>query len=280
LIIHDISDPFFAELAQGVEDAAKNYKYSTILCTTDGNTDTQARYFDILRSRGVDGFIISTILAEDPCIEFLVNEEIPFICINRIPLSSTLLNKTEYIIINNYAAGYKGIEHLWKIGHDKIALITGTQNASNAIYTLEGSKAAIKEYGLKIHSNLINNGKYSYQEAFRISQRLMRRRNPPTAIFAHDDNMALGAREAVLRLGLEIPQDIALMGIDNIQTASLTGIELTTIRQNKYKMGTMGVKLLVNRIEEKKPKKLEQIVLDADLIVRKTCGYCISGYRR
>ncbi len=280
LIINDISDHFFAELAKGVEDTAKKYGYSTILCTTNGNLKTQKEYFVILHSRGVDGIIISTVVAEDPHIEFLIDEKIPFVCINRIPLIPSVEKKTEYIIMDNYSAGYKGIEHLWKLGHDKIAIITGTLNASNAIDSLKGSKAALKKFGIKIPQRYIKEGRYSQREAFLVAERLMRSKSPPTAIFAHDDNMALGAREAVLRLGLTIPRDISLMGIDNIEIGALTGIELTTISQKKYEMGTMGVKILVNRIEERVPRMVEKIVLDAELIIRKTCGYHGSGYKR
>ena len=106
LIIKDISDHFFTELAKGVEDTAKKHGYSTILCTTDGNSKTQEDYLDILRSRGVDGIIISTVVAEDPHIEFLIDEKIPFICINRISLTPSMQKKSEYIIMDNYSAGY------------------------------------------------------------------------------------------------------------------------------------------------------------------------------
>ena len=280
LIIKDISDQFFADLAKGVEDTAKKHGYSTILCTTDGNLKTQENYLDILCSRGIDGIIISTVVAEDPHIEFLINEKIPFVCINRIPLNPSLKKKAEYIKMDNYSAGYKGIEHLWRLGHDKIAIITGSLNASNAIESLEGSKAALKEFGVKISKRYIKEGEYSEQQAYSICKRLLKGKNPPTAVFAHDDNMALGAREAILEAELKVPEDIAMMGIDNIKIGALKGIELTSISQKKYEMGSMGVKILINRIEEKVPKMVEKVVLDAELIIRKTCGFHMSGYTR
>ena len=188
--------------------------------------------------------------------------------------------KAEYIIMDNYSAGYKGIEHLWRLAHDRIAIITGALNASNAIASLEGSKAALKRFGIKIPKSYIKEGKSSQRKAFLVCERLMKSKNPPTAVFAHDENMALGAREAILNLGLKIPKDVSLMGIDNIKTGALTGIELTTISQKKYEMGAMGVKILVNRIEEKVPRMVKKIVLDAELIIRKTFGYQESGYSR
>jgi len=280
LIIKDISDQFFAELAKGVEDTVKEHGYSTILCTTDGSLKTQENYLDILCSRGVDGIIISTVVAEDPHIEFLVNEKIPFVCINRIPLAPSLKKKSEYIIMDNYSAGYKGIEHLWRLGHDKIAIITGSLNASNAIESLSGSEAALKKLGVKISKRYTKEGKYSQLEAYLICKHFMKSKNRPTAVFAHDDNMALGAREAILNAGLEIPKDIALMGIDNIKVGALAGVELTSISQKKYEMGSMGVKMLINRIEGKVPHMTEKIVLDAELIIRTTCGYHMYGYKR
>jgi LacI family transcriptional regulator len=182
--------------------------------------------------------------------------------------------------MDNYSAGYKGIEHLWRLAHDRIAIITGALNASNAIASLEGSKAALKRFGIKIPKSYIKEGKSSQRKAFLVCERLMKSKNPPTAVFAHDENMALGAREAILNLGLKIPKDVSLMGIDNIKTGALTGIELTTISQKKYEMGAMGVKILVNRIEEKVPRMVKKIVLDAELIIRKTFGYQESGYSR
>lgn len=280
LVIKDISDHFFTELAKGVEDTAKAYGYSTILCTTDGDSTTQEKYLDILRSRGVDGIIISTVVAEDPHLQILIDEKIPFVCINRIPLVSALKKKAEYIIMDNYSAGYQGIEHLWRLGHEKIGIIAGALNASNAIDSLAGSKAALKEFGVKVTKRYIKEGGYSHGKAGLICERLIRSKHPPTAIFAHDDNMALGAREAILKSGLKIPEDMALMGIDNIKTGALTGIELTTISQKKYEMGSLGVKTLINRIEERVPHMVEKMVLDAELVIRNTCGYHMFGYQR
>ena len=155
----------------------------------------------------MDGIIISTVVAQDSHIEFLIDEKISFVCINRIPLIPSLKKKAEYIIMDNYSAGYKGIEHLWRLGHDRIAIITGALNASNAIASLEGSKAALKRFGIKIPKSYIKEGKSSQRKAFLVCERLMKSKNPPTAVFAHDDNMALGAREAILNLGLKIPKD-------------------------------------------------------------------------
>ena len=280
LIIKNISDQFYTELAKGVEETASKFGYNIILCTTNGSLKSQKKYLDVLLSRGVDGIIISTVLVNDPHINFLVKERFPFVCINRVSLSRSLNNKVDYVTLDNYSAGYKGIEHLWKLGHDRIAIITGSLNASNAIASLEGAKAALLEHGIKIDPMLLREGNYSRQNAYNAAKRLIKLKKPPTAIFAQDDNMALAVREALLGSGLKIPEDIALIGIDDIEMGALTGIDLTTISQKKYEMGYIGVKILMEKIEKKAPPMVEKVVLEAELIIRKTCGYYLYGYKR
>jgi DNA-binding LacI/PurR family transcriptional regulator len=197
-----------------------------------------------------------------------------------VPLNRQLVDQIDYVTLDNFSAGFKGIEHLWKLGHDRIAIITGDVNASNALATLDGAKKALSHCGVKGESVFIRDGSYSRQKAQRETNWLMRLKNPPTAIFAHDDNMALGVRETLLSLKLKIPADVALIGVDDIETGALSGIELTTISQQKYEMGSIGVKILIDRIEQNTPRRVEKVVLKADLIIRKTCGFYPGGYKR
>ncbi len=280
LIINNISDQFYTGLAKGVEKAAGEFGYNIILCTTNESLNSEKKYLDILQSRGVDGIIISTVLARDSHINFLVNEQFPFVCINRVPLNHSLNDKVDYVTLDNYSAGYMGMEHLWKLGHDRIAIITGSLNASNAIASLEGTKSFLMEQRLKIDPILLREGNYSRREAYNAAKQLIKLKKPPTAIFAHDDNMALSVREALLDSDLKIPEDIALIGIDNIEMGRLTGIDLTTISQEKHEMGYSGAKVLMKKIEQKTPAMVEKIVLRADLIVRMTCGHSRGGYKR
>ncbi len=280
LIINNISDQFYTDLAKGVEEAACDFGYNVILCTTNGSLESQKKYLDLLRSRGVDGIIISTVSVDDPDINFLVKERFPFVCINRIPHNRSLKNKVSYVTLDNYSAGYKGMEHLWKLGHDRIALIAGSLNASNAIAGLEGAKSFLLERRTKIDPMLLREGNYSRRNAYKAAKQLIKLKRPPTAIFAQDDNMALGAREALLDSGLKIPEDIVIIGIDNIETGALTGIDLTTISQEKFEMGYIGAKVLMEKTGKKTPPMVEKVVLEAELIIRKTCGYYLYGYKR
>jgi len=280
LVINNISDPFFTELAAGVEKTARSLGYHIILCSIDGRADDRKQYLDLMRSRGVDGLVISTAAVRDPHIGSLIAAGVPFVCINRVPLEAGISEKIDTVTLDNHAAGYQGIAHLWRLGHDRIAVISGDLNASNALATLDGSKNAMADYGIAATPTLLKNGRYSRRIAQQKANQLMRLKRPPSAIFAHDDNMALGVREALLGLNLRIPEDVALMGMDDIQMGALTGVELTTVSPKKSEMGAMGVRILVNRIEAGTPRMVERVVLNADLIVRKTCGYANGGYKR
>ena len=138
----------------------------------------------------------------------------------------------------------------------------------------------MSDYGLKFNPQYFVECDYSRQQAYQAARRLLSLKKPPTAFFVQDDNMALGVREAVLTCGLRIPEDIAIIGFDDIDMASLTGIELTTISQKTYEMGVMATQILINKIDGEAPSMVNKVVLDAELIIRKSCGYSLYGYRR
>ena len=280
LIINNISDQFYTELAKGIEETAKKLGYDIMLCSTNGDVQAQKRYLELMRSRGVDGIIISTMLAKDPDIGSLVKEGIPFVCLNRVPLNRQFAESIDYVTLDNFSAGYKGIEHLWKLGHDRIGIIRGDLKASNAQAIRDGAEQALADYGAVLEPALIRDGRYSRGIAQEEMKALMKLEKPPSAIFAHDDDMALAAREVILSMGLSIHEDMALMGIDDIEMGALTGVELSTISQKKYEMGEIGVKTVVKRIEEHTQHMVEKVMLKADLVIRKSCGFSKSGYKR
>lgn len=280
LIVNSIADPFYPELASGIQEKADELGYSLILCNTRRSLEVEKRSIDMLRSKGVDGLILVTVTVDDPHIKPLVEERFPFVLINRLSLAPFLQNKMDYVVVDNYAGGYLAVEHLYKLGHDRIAIIAGALNTSTAIQRTEGARKALLDYGVRQDSTLVVECGYIRQKAYEATKKLISKKNRPTAFFAQDDYMALGVREAVLGAGLRIPEDIAIMGFDNIEMGSLTGVELTTISQNKYEMGVMGVKILIDKIEKTTQGVVNKVVLEAKLIKRKTCGFHLYGYCR
>ena len=280
LIVNNIADPFYAEIARGTEEKANELGYSLLLCNINRSMEGEKRSLDTLRAKGVDGVVIATVTIDDPNIKPLIEDRYPFVLINRVSLDPELENKMDYVVPDNYACGYKGVKHFYRLGHDRIALITGALYTSTAMRWTKGAKRALNDHGMDLDAKLVVECDYVRKKAYNSAKRLLAMKNRPTAFFAQDDYMALGVREAVLSEGLSIPEDVALMGVDDIETASLTGVDLTTIRQKKYEMGAMGVEILSNKIEKTTVGMVNKVVLEADLIRRKSCGYHLHGYVR
>jgi len=276
-ILNSITDPFFPELAKGIEEYANKQGYNLLLCNTKRDLQTEKKSIDMLRSKGVDGIILATVLKDDPNIVPLIEDEFPFVLINRHSMNPDLKNKTSYVVLDNFRGGYMGMEHLYRLGHDRIAVITGNVNTSTAILRTEGSIKALSDYGAKMDRELIVEGRFQRQIAYEAAIKLIAMEAPPTAYFAQDDYMAIGIREALFEKGLRIPEDVALMGFDDTEIASFAGIDLTTISQNKYEMGAMGAKILIEKIEKNSTGVVSQLILESGLIIRKSCGYALQG---
>jgi len=280
VIIIDITDPFFSELAKGIEEQANRHGYSIILCNTGESIENERKSMITLMSQGVDGIIIATVLHDDPNLDMLVAEHYPFILVNRIPLNYPLDEKIDHVTIDNYTGGFKAMEHLYRIGHDRIAVLSGSMKVSTIIERTRGVRSAIDHFGIGFDERHFVECDYSRQKAGDATKRLLTLKTHPTAFFAMDDNMALGAREAVLSLGLNIPGDIALVGFDDSDTASLTGIDLTTVSQKIYEIGSIATDILIKKIESRTPPMVNKVVIDTELVIRKTCGHFLKGYIR
>ena len=279
-ILNSITDPFFPELAKGIEEYARKRGYNLLLSNTERDLQTEKKSIDMLRSKGVDGIILATVLKDDPNILPLVEDEFPFVLINRNSMDPNLKNKTSYVVLDNFRGGYMGMEHLYRLGHDRIAIITGNINTSTAILRTEGSIKALSDYGAKVDRELIVEGRYRRHVAYEAAKKLMAMEAPPTAYFAQDDYMAFGIREALFEEGLRIPEDVALMGFDDTEVASFAGIDLTTISQKKYEMGALGAKILIQNIEKASSGVVSQLILEPGLVIRKSCGHYQRGYVR
>ena len=284
LVVHTVADPFYAELALGVEEKASELGYSVLIYNTGVNARVNAKKekdcIDNLQARGVDGVILSTVTVDDPNIKPLIEDLFPFVLLNRLSLDTTISNKMDYVVLDNFSCGYKGIEHFYRLGHDRIAIIAGALNVSTAFMRTKGSAQALKDFALEKDSKLVVECGYNRENAYKATKRLLANKQRPTAFFAQDDNMALGVREAILGEGLRIPEDIALIGVDNTQVTSLTGVELTTIPQNIGQMGITGCETLINKIEGRGYDMVNQVIMEPKMVIRKSCGFYQKGYVR
>jgi len=279
LIITTIINPFYPELAKGIEDKAMEFGYNIILCSTNYDLKLEKYYINMLRSKGVDGIIFSSVEINDPNIKPLIEDHFPFILVNRRIHNRFIAKKIDYIVLDNFLGGYIAMEHLLKLGHHRIGIIAGALNISTAVERTEGVKKSLKDYGIKLDPNLMMECNFSKELAYHATKKFPSMKTPPTAIFAENDYMALGVREALLDSGLKIPENMALVGFDDIASAALRGVEITTVSQKKYEMGALAVKILIDKIKNGTPAGVNQIILEPELIIRNSCGYRLCGYQ-
>ena len=279
LVITTIANPFYTELSQGIETTAIRLGYNIILCSTNYDVSIEKQYTDMLRSKGVDGIIFTSAHMGDPNIIGLAEEGFPMVLVNRRTYHPMVREKIDYIGVDNIRGGFLAVEHLIKLGHSRIGVIGGSSESSVGFERLEGGKKALAAHGLEAVGDYFLEGDFLKGSGYEGGKKFLRMNEPPTAIFAANDYMALGTYQAVVEEGMRIPEDMALVGFNDIEFTSMKGIELTTIGQKKYEMGAMAVKTLVERIEGRKTGPSVETILEPELIIRKTCGFYSKGYQ-
>ena len=280
LVITTIANPFYNELAQGIESTARGLGYNIILCCTNYDLSSEQQYIEVLRSKGVDGIILSSAHMEDRNVIGLAQEGFPIVMVNRRTYHPIVKEKVDYVGVDNLLGGFLAVEHLIKLGHKRIGVIGGSSDSSVGFERLEGGKKAFEAYGLNQITDYFLDGDFLKDSGYRGGKRFLNMMEPPTAVFATNDYMALGAYQAILEEGRKIPEEIAIVGFNDIEFTAMKGIELTTVGQKKFEMGALAVKTLVEKVEggEVKPPTKE-IFLRPELIVRKTCGFHLRGYQ-
>ncbi len=279
LVITTIANPFYTELSQGIESTAISLGYNIILCSTNYDLSAEKKYVDMLQSKGVDGIIFTSAHMGDPNIIRLAEEGFPIILVNRRTYHPAVRSKVDYVGVDNIRGGFLAVEHLVRLGHERIGVIGGSSESSVGFERLEGGKKALAAYGLKVMGDFFLEGDFLRGSGYQGGKRFLAMDMPPTAIFATNDYMALGTYQAILEEGIKIPEEVALIGFNDIEFTSMKGIELTTIGQKKYEMGALAVRKLVERVEDRKGGPPEEIILEPELIIRKTCGFRSKGYQ-
>ena len=266
LIIPDICNPFFAELAKGVDDICYELGYHLFLCNTDSSSKHENEHIAVLRERLVDGIIMTTqnIEEDNTIIIKLIKEEYPFVLIERyIPG----LNIPIQITIDNEGGIKKAVSYLVKKGHRRIAFIRGPREAINAEMRFNGYKEALDEHGLRYDSGLVVTGDYQIQSGYSSMSKLLRKNKGAfTALVGSNDLMTAGACSAIFDQGLRIPQDISVVGFDNIPLTGMIYPRITSVGVYINKLGRMAAELLYNRISGDKENK--QVFIPCELTER------------
>ncbi|WP_019636591.1 LacI family DNA-binding transcriptional regulator [Paenibacillus fonticola] len=261
LIVPDIMNPFFPELARAVEDTAIQLGYNVILCNSDGDQKKEQNYLDILQQQYVNGIIVSsnTLTAAQ-----IVRLNIPVVSIDRV-ISKGLPT----IVVENKKGAMMATRYLQSKGCRRIGHIKGNSSVVNAEERCEGYKEIIGNEPW-FDETYIAEGQYDMQSSIQATLELLQRHPDIDGIFAANDIMAIGAIKAAYQLGKRVPEDIAIIGFDGISLSKATTPELTTIEQPIYEMGEKATKMLVSLMEQQTVDQENYKILDVTLIERES----------
>ena len=276
LLVPDNSNPYFAELARVIEDAGFADGYSVILCNSDLSPEKQLAYMDVLLAKQVDGIImISTglIRGDDAThdIEWLQQVGVPWLVIDR-DLGEAAVDQ---LLVDNHEGGYLAGRYLIEHGHTDLACVVGPNDLTPSAGRIAGFRRALDEAGIELPPDAVVRGNGRYDGGVRAVDTLRQRGVRFSAIFAFNDQMAIGVIGALQRVGRSVPGEVSVVGFDNISYGAAAYPALTTIAQPITEMGTAGVRMLLDRIRQPHAPP-RRVVLSTTLLERESVAYYVS----
>ncbi len=268
IVPHDdyfFSSHYFVELLFSIEKRVKSRNYNLIFNISTAKSELRD-YAILYKERKVDGLIIIAPLIGDIFIEKLIDENVPFVLVNGRHGKSDI----DFVDVNNIKGAEEVISYLVELGHRRIGFISGKLNVINGRHRLQGYKKALKYHHIDLDEKLIYEGNWSADSGYQALSHFLTLDPPPTAIFCSNDLIAMGVIKAANNHHLKIPDDISIVGFDDIHLASFTTPSLTTMRQPIEMVGKRAADIIIDSLTGKLKNK-EKVILDPELIVRSSC---------
>lgn len=267
LIIPDTANPYFSEVSRGVEQVAFENGCTVVLCHSDYEVDRELKYVEILLAERCAGVLWIPASESKQAGEAFVKYGMPLIILDRVPEGLD----APRVVVDNFRGGYIATDYLIGLGHQRIGFISRPETSHHSQERLRGYLAALRDANIEVDKSLIVEAHtFRLDGGRRAAEVLLSHPEPPTAIFAYTDVMALGALRGIYEMGFKIPDDISLVGFDGTEQAAFACPSLTTVHQPKMEMGCKGAELLLSLI-----KNGERVVdspkpLDVELIIRES----------
>lgn len=267
LILPDSANPFFAEVGRGIERSAFENGYNVILCNTDGDARKEAVYVDVLIEKHVDGVVFVAVGENSDTLHRLLDIDLPVIVVDRDFPGIDV----DAVLADNHQGGYIATRHLIDLGHRRIGCIGGPSQITPSADRVTGYRAALADAGIAVSEEMIGCGDFHPASGQSAARSLMELPDPPSAIFVCNDLMAIGALRAAGEKGRRVPEDLAVVGFDDIELASYTNPPLTTVAQPKQEIGQRATQLLIERVLDKSIHPRRES-LSMHLAIRGSCG--------
>lgn len=270
LLVFDLENSYFTEVVRGIDAEVSALNYDMMISTTHQRREREKTYIGQLTSGIVDGLIIMLPQEIESWLEPLRKRNIPYVLIDH----ESGLGQGHIIRTANRRGAIEATNHLLDLGHERIGLIMGTQSVQSGRERVEGFHHALAEKGMTADEDLILRGDFSEKSGFECGLKLLSLRSSqgPTAIFALNDAMALGVYRAAEQLGFSIPNDLSVIGFDDIPEAKYVRPQLTTVRQPQREIGQTATRLLVELIENPS-RELKTVTLDTEFVWRQSTRF-------
>jgi LacI family transcriptional regulator len=250
MVIPDITNPFFPQLVRGAEEVVLEHGYLLVTFNTDDDVKREREVLAILRARHIDGvlLVVAPNDGDGSHITDAVSAGLRLVCLDRAPVGAGQLDS---VFIDNEKGAALAVRHLLRQGHKRIGVITGSMLLQTAAERLTGYKTALREAGIKPDEDLIRLGDFRMKSGYTCAKDLLLARERPSAIFAMNGQMALGALKAIEEIGMRCPDNIALVSFDDLPVWDVFRPHLTAVVQPAWEMGRKGAELLIDRIEHR-----------------------------
>lgn len=275
VIIMDITNPFYTAIIKGIEESAYRYNYNMIVVDLGWKTNKLHERIQELRDKKVDGIIYMGSFVEDEDMKLFVKENMPVSFISTVIHINDNKYKNKYaaVTINNEQATYDGVGFLVNLGYKKIGFISGREGDMNSSIPRErGFRRGINDAGLSLLQQWEAYGDHTYENGYRAMLDILKHEPYPEVVFAFGDRMAMGAAKAALSRGLLVPENIGIMGFDDLEGGKYYHPSITTVRQPRYQMGVVGMEALI-RLIEKHTEETGEIQLEYTIIQRESTRY-------
>lgn len=265
LVIPNIRNLVFPAAIRGIEDEAGKHGYTLVLCNTDEDIDKERFYIDSLRRRLIDGFIFSTARPGHEYLLDLPSEGVPVVFLIR-----QLGESVDSVVLDNEDGAYQATKYMISRGLNQIALINGALDLPLYLQRYKGYLRALKEAGLAEPDRMVVHGASGWEDGYLVMKDMLIHDHKPDGVLASSDPKAMGVIRAIRDMGMKVPQDISVMGFDNLDFSSMIDPPLTTVAQPFYEMGIRACRRLIQLIEKGRCEKAQMEMLPAELVIRKS----------
>ncbi|MDD2485750.1 MAG: LacI family DNA-binding transcriptional regulator [bacterium] len=263
VVVGNIEYSTMPAILQGIEVVAKRFGYNVMLGMTDHKDADEKYYLELLHGKKVDGIIVAPASASEniEAYQDILREGFPCVFVAHRRQQVNI----PYVLVDGKKLGYTGTEHLIQYGHRRIAFLGHTEDTKKR--RLSGYCKALQAYGINFDADLVESCGFGRENGYEAMQRLWKRNKDFTAVYAHDDTAAAGVIACMKKLGLNVPEDISLVGSDDLAIAAMLTPALTTVAQPKCRLGEIAAEMLLDLIEE---KNVSSQILEPELVIRES----------